>query len=276
MVKLLKSILDFYINSSIHVALSVVSLVVITYMDMAIPIDNTLLCVVFFATISGYNFVKYFGLTQFHYRALTNRLRWIQIISILSFIIMSICLLYMQLMELVLLFFLAVLTFLYASPSFLFFRHYSISKNLRQVRGIKIYITALVWSLSTVLLPVIELISSLDYSVYLLLFQRFIFVLVLILPFEIRDLNYDSLKLGTIPQRYGIGTTKWVGYFFLLFIFILELFKTTVISFQLEVFLLVILTTALFVKKSSVDRNQYYTSFWVEAIPIFWGMLYLT
>ena len=44
------------------------------------------------------------------------------------------------------------------------------------------------------------------------------------LPFEIRDMQYDSLKLSTIPQRIGVMKTKIIGVFMLLF-FLLEFFK---------------------------------------------------
>ena len=39
-------------------------------------------------------------------------------------------------------------------------------------------------------------------------FQRFLFVVVAILPFEIRDIQYDSLKLSTIPQQIGVANEQ--------------------------------------------------------------------
>ena len=54
----LKRLFDFYINSSIHVALAVSSLVYITILEFHLKLDIEIILFVFFATITGYNFVK--------------------------------------------------------------------------------------------------------------------------------------------------------------------------------------------------------------------------
>ena len=84
--RFLKRVLDFYINSSIHVALAVVCLTLITLSKFNILIDNNLLLFVFFATITGYNFVKYFGIAKFHHRRLASWLKAIQIFSFFCFL----------------------------------------------------------------------------------------------------------------------------------------------------------------------------------------------
>ena len=53
--------------------------------------------------------------------------------------------------------------------------------------------------------------ESVDAKFLLGFTQRFLFVFVLMLPFEIRDMKYDSLKLSTIPQQIGIIKTKAIG-----------------------------------------------------------------
>ena len=40
--------------------------------------------------------------------------------------------------------------------------------------------------------------------------QRYLYVVIAILPFEIRDMQYDSIKLSTIPQQIGIIKTKFI------------------------------------------------------------------
>ena len=47
--------------------------------------SNSFYSAVFCGSVSGYNFVKYFGLTKFYYRSLTTRLKYIQLVSFLSF-----------------------------------------------------------------------------------------------------------------------------------------------------------------------------------------------
>ena len=57
---LLKQLFNFYINSSIHVALAVYSLTYITLVEYGIKYDEDVLYFVFYSTITGYNFVKFF------------------------------------------------------------------------------------------------------------------------------------------------------------------------------------------------------------------------
>jgi len=59
----LKQLFNFYINSSIHVALAVYALAYITLVEYDIEYDENVLYFVFYATITGYNFVKYFGIS---------------------------------------------------------------------------------------------------------------------------------------------------------------------------------------------------------------------
>lgn len=62
--KLLKQIFDFYLISSIHVALSCYALVRITFHIFHIQYDESMALFVFFGTIVGYNFVKYDALVR--------------------------------------------------------------------------------------------------------------------------------------------------------------------------------------------------------------------
>ena len=81
----LKLIFNFYINSSIHVALSVYSLVKITELYAGIPYNENLDYFIFYGTITGYNFIKYAGVAKFYHMSLTKNMRLIQIFSFLSF-----------------------------------------------------------------------------------------------------------------------------------------------------------------------------------------------
>jgi hypothetical protein len=60
----LKKILDFYINSSLHVALSAFALVAMTQYFFSVQGDFSVVLFTFFGTIVGYNFVKYDAITR--------------------------------------------------------------------------------------------------------------------------------------------------------------------------------------------------------------------
>ncbi len=272
---LLKQIFNFYIDSSIHVALAVFALSWVTLLEFGIPYDRAVLYFIFFASITGYNFVKYFGLARFHHRSLTNWLKLIQVFSLMCFIGMCYFALKLELISLVVILGFGVVTFLYAIPflpnKILYDKH----KNLRNVSGLKVYIIALVWAGVTVVLPLLNNHVPLDTNVVVSGFQRFVFVTVLMFPFEIRDLNYDSLKLATIPQQIGIKNTKMVGVLLLMLFFLLEFLKPQLNVEHTVSLLITMFVTLMFLIFANRNQGRYYSSFWVEGIPLVWLLLLL-
>lgn len=272
---LLKQIFNFYIDSSIHVAFAVFALSWVTLLEFGIPYDRAVLYFIFFASITGYNFVKYFGLARFHHRSLTNWLKLIQVFSLMCFIGMCYFALKLELISLVVILGFGVVTFLYAIPflpnKILYDKH----KNLRNVSGLKVYIIALVWAGVTVVLPLLNNHVPLDTNVVVSGFQRFVFVTVLMFPFEIRDLNYDSLKLATIPQQIGIKNTKMVGVLLLMLFFLLEFLKPQLNVEHTVSLLITMFVTLMFLIFANRNQGRYYSSFWVEGIPLVWLLLLL-
>ncbi|WP_369996541.1 hypothetical protein [Winogradskyella sp.] len=271
---ILKHIFNFYLNSSIHVAMAVYALTWVTLIQFELDYDDSVLYFVFFASITGYNFVKYFGVAKFHHRSLAGWLRAIQIFSLLAFIAMCYYALQLNLKTLIYLSILGLITFLYAIPILPMSYFRDSQMNLREIGGLKVYVIALVWAFTTVLLPLIEIEAIINADVVITFVQRFILVIVLMLPFEIRDLNYDSLKLGTIPQKIGIKNTKIIGVLLLMVFFFLEYFRDELSANAILSTLIMVLTTLLFVVFASKHQSKYYSAFWVEGLPIMWlGLL---
>lgn len=266
---------DFFINSSIHVALSVYALSWMTLLEFELPYDKNVLYAIFFATISGYNFVKYFGLAKFHHRRLENRLKWIQILSFISFVLMVFYSLKLHKPTLIILGIFGLITFLYAIPFLPKRLLMDKNHNLRSISGIKIHVIALVWSGVTVGIPLINNAYEIDTDVAIVLLQRFAFVMVLMLPFEIRDLQYDSLRLSTIPQKIGVKLTKIMGILLLMVFYISNFFKDAINHKLLLSYLVITLITATFLLLSKERQPKFYSSFWVESIPIIWLVLTL-
>ncbi|RZN82618.1 MAG: hypothetical protein EVB11_07825 [Winogradskyella sp.] len=273
--KLLKSVFNFYINSSIHVALAVYAMTWVTLISFDLPYDENALYFIFFATITAYNFIKYFGLAKFHHRSLANWLRVIQLFSAVAFVLMCYYLLQLSLRTITLIGFLAIATFLYAIPLIPKRYFFDEQQNLREISGAKIYIIALVWCFVSVLLPIMNAGIELSADISITLFQRYCYVLVLMLPFEIRDLNYDSLKLATIPQKIGIKKTKIIGVLLLMVFMMLEFFKDEINDTSVISTLIITFVTLLFLIFSSKKQHKYYSAFWVEALPIFWLIILL-
>ncbi len=273
MMKYIKNVFDFYLNSSVHVALAVYALSWNTLIKFDLFYDKDLLYFIFFATITGYNFVKYFGVAKWHHRSLANWLKVIQVFSLGCFFLMIYYAFRLNTKTLMWIFCLGGITFLYAIP-FIPKRFYiDAQKNLRSISGLKIYIIALVWSGVTVFLPLLENNIVFNTDVFLSFFQIFVLVIVLMLPFEIRDLKYDSIKLATIPQQIGVKKTKIIGTLLLILFFLTEFFKDVIGSEMLMISGVisgVLLFLLLFSKK---DQGYYYSAFWVEGLPLLWLIL---
>ncbi|TXE07323.1 hypothetical protein ES711_11160 [Gelidibacter salicanalis] len=272
--KHLRLLLNFYIHSSMHVALAVLAMTYVTLLELHLGPDWNLLYFVFFSTITGYNFVKYFGLARFHHRSLANWLKIIQVFSLFCFLLMLWFAFKLTFETLLWIGVFALVTFLYAVPFLprhLFMDH---ERNLRNIGGIKVYVIGVVWAGVTVLLPVLNDGAAFSMDVWLTAFQRFLLVMLLMLPFEIRDLQYDSLRLATIPQKIGIKNTKIIGVVLAVVFLMLEFLKEELTTKLIILTLAITLITVLFILFSNKKRTDYYSSFWVESVPILWLLLH--
>ncbi|PTM08306.1 MAG: hypothetical protein DA407_08340 [Bacteroidetes bacterium] len=270
--QVLKRLFDFYINSSIHVALAVCGLTWVTLLNFNVGADLDFMYFIFFATVTGYNFVKYFGLAKFHHRGLANWLKVIQIFSFLCFLGLVYFTFKLKGDTIVYFGVLGIITFLYAIP-FIPKKIFMEAGNLRAISGLKIYVIAFVWSGVTVIIPLLNENYSLDNDAIIEVIQRYLFVLIAILPFEIRDMKYDSIKLSTIPQRIGIVKTKIIGVSLIIVMFLLEFFKDEFWLNNTIIFGIICLLLLLLLLFSSKSQKQYYSGFWVEGIPILWAIL---
>lgn len=267
--QVLKKLFDFYINGSIHVALSVYALVRMT--GFLFPISNIEASAffAFFGTIVGYNFVKYDALARTQKTKMRTQLKAIAILSFLSFLATGFYFLQLEQTTKIIAFVFLILTLLYTLP---FFPN---RKNARNWAGVKIYIVALCWVGVTLFLPIINSGIPLTTDVFLVALQRFILIFVLILIFEIIDMKHDDPHLKTVPQQIGVKRTKIVGSLLLSILVGLEFLDSNFSYPTLFLKIGVATTVFLFLVFSNERKSKYYSSFWVESVPIFWwGLLY--
>ncbi len=263
--KLIKKIFDFYINASIHVALAVVAFTYITCLCFKYSLDLKLAVVIFCSTVTGYNFVKYAGIAKLHHRSLTRNLKFIQLFSFFTFIFFLWFLTYCSWRELALLAIISLLTTAYAIP-FL-----PKKKNLRAVKGLKIFVIALVWTLTTVVLPLIDSIAIDIKQIYYFSLHRFILILILLIPFEVRDIDYDDIQLKTLPQLLGVKFSKVLGVCLVL----IQLYLVIEFSLDYDLFVLSLISIILLytIIASDLVKSFYFASFCVESIPILWYLV---
>jgi hypothetical protein len=277
--KIFRKAFDFYLYCSIHVALSCYSLVRISQYDFNISKDFHIAYFAFFGTIVGYNFVKYEALVRAKKSQMKYELKAIVVLVFISLIAAGFYFFQLQISAQIFSIAFLVLTLLYTLP---FFPN---RKNARNWAGVKIYIVALCWVGVTVVLPVLNAEILIKADFYLKGIQRFILIFVLILIFEIIDLNNDDPHLQTVPQQIGVKRTKILGFFLMLIFCTLEIFnsnsnfngnfQSSLLPLQLICDIVIPIVIVLFFAFANEKRSKYYTSFWVESVPILWWVILL-
>ena len=267
--KKLISIFNFHIKSSLHLSLCVLSLIIITNLRFDLDFNYGLFVCIFCATVVVYNFIKYASTLPYYFFTKNTPVKKIQILSFISGFFLVISVFFLKTNTILIGFILFVLCLTYVVPL------NRTSINIRNYSKVKIFIVAFCWAGATILMPFAEN-TRIDLwdNVWQFL-QRFIFVFVYTLPFEIRDLEYDSIKLKTIPQVIGINKTKILAYLLLIIFCVIGFFIDSEGSKFFLSDIIIAFTTAVLISKTKLDQSKYYTSFLVEGLPIFWLIVIL-
>jgi hypothetical protein len=268
--RLLRQLFDFYLDASIHVALAVLSLIYVTVNLFQISLDIHLALFIFFTTIASYNFIKY-GVEAEKYILVSNAYhRYIQFFSFVAAGVAAYHVQYLNYRVWAVLGVLAILVGLYALPVL---PH---ARNLRNLGILKILMVGFVWGGATVILPYLAVADHLPWDVHVEALQRFLLVLVLMLPFEIRDMAIDNPRLKTIPQRLGVNATRILGGVAGLFFFLLTYLKDTFTIPEVLGKALLFIILIIVMWRTRQEQTRYFASFWVEMVPILWLFILLT
>lgn len=239
----------------------------------------------FCLVVTAYNFIKYFDLWRNKHHFKYKK----AIISITIFcglvsgilLIPEIKYIYPYIIGLVLL----VLVYVYPSIT---------SKNFRHYAFLKLPIVAFCWLLlissyghsDFIISEIIETPGYLDiiwcfgrpssmmfdFRFYACLVGYFFFVLALCIPFEIKDLRYDSAELKTIPQVIGVRKTKWLGIVLTAISWYL-VFRIGHQGYFTAELLIIHIVLGLAIWFSDRFKSDYYANFFVEAIPVLWLLI---
>lgn len=276
--KYLRQALDCLLFSNIFIALCAVAQGLVTYQLLDTEPEAHVLGLLFCSTLALYNFSILLVKPEKPERSPFLRVRWIfshyrlmitvTIIAILSILPL---LFFLNAASRILLISLALISVAYSLPIFsIHDKHF----GLRNIPGVKLFLIAIVWSLSCVLLPILELESNIEASVtvndtILLITKRFLFIAAITVPFDIRDLFQDKRdELKTIPVILGeqkallICQGLLLGYMVLLFIF-----TERIDSNFLGLFLTIILAGWL-IFKSKWEKNEYYYFLYLDGTMI--------
>ncbi len=267
---LLKQCFGFYVFANIHVALASYCLIRITFLEFDFE-NQSLAFFVFFATILSYNMIRLVQLDRINsmmaiwIRAHKKSLVLLNIMALFGLVYFA--------FDLNLSGFIALLPFVIATL-FYVLPIKNKSSGLRQIPGFKLFLIAISWAGITLYFPIQEA----DFAVsnqWLFFVQRFLFLLAITIPFDIRDSQFDLRDLATLPQVLGVNKAKIVAIMAILAFLGVDLFLLDISASIFKVHLLVALISMVLIGFSSPIRNRFYTTFWVEAIPIVWYILLL-
>lgn len=240
----LKKAFDFYLNSSIHVGLAVWCLVKLTNYEAS---DYALL--VFFGTIVGYNFLKY---SEWFLSNKGLRFNIVGIISVTLIASGGFLLLFLKQEFKVQWSLIVALGLVIVYPFF------------RKIGWLKPFFVSCVVSYITVLIP-----SKTVENINWYYIQRLLLLSSVMIPFEILDSTTDSVSMKTLPHLFGIPRTKQIGYGLVVLFIIVSLLLTDNLYFY-SIFAFSSIVAIYF---SIEKRSWYYTSFWVESLPIIWWLI---
>jgi hypothetical protein len=99
--------------------------------------------------------------------------------------------------------------------------------------------------------------------------QRLLLLSSLMIPFEISDSMTDAVSLQTLPHLFGVARTKQIGYV-LVGLYCVASFHALSIHYPCLIYAL---SSGVAIYFSSPKRSWYYTSFWVESLPIVWWLI---
>ena len=227
--------------------------------------DGQLACFVGAATFFLYNLhkpVTYFLRKQFMENQRFKRTKAFEIpLSILSILAAILCVYYffqLNKNSQMLLMGMAILSLGYVLPIL------GKGRRLRDIGLLKIFLIAFVWAIITVVLPFLQIHhpSKNDLCLSLLCIERMCFIFALCIPFDIRDMDWDSrTNVKTIPLSIGSEKAKTVGYIALIISLSMSYLLMNLTNYSEMQFLgsaIIYLLTALMLSKTHKNRSDYF------------------
>lgn len=273
-----------FIHSNIYISLAAVFLTVAAQIQLGMPPQwHPYLFIIFFATLFEYNLHRLITVLTNKEALNSEKHRWVRenlklfyllvFCSVTGFIIVA---LLAKIEVLITLAPFALITLFYSVPVFESKKHLF---RLREIPYLKIFLIAIVWSSTTILLPIVQSGNTFDkVHVVTMLAERFFFILAITIPFDIRDQEADQhAGLKTFPI---LLTEKWamlVSYISLAVFFLITVFhyQQAGTKFIIWAMALSTVTTYLFLKSEKIKNMPYYYYGVLDGTMLLQGLLVL-
>lgn len=214
---MLRQLATAIVYSNIWIATGAALLTAQTFWVLKLEADIGLAAFVFFSTLATYNFQRILRFDKWWLRAKSVRLDWLihsrkflVALTATTLLGAAICAwLSLNQQQLILLLPLGAISVLYAwriLPSS------AGALALRDIPGTKVFWIAASWAVVTVCLPLLSMDVFPQVEVWMpIVAERFFFIMAITIPFDVRDLRYDSPDQKTLPQIMGIKRANFLA-----------------------------------------------------------------
>lgn len=277
--KLFYPAFDFLLFSNLFMALCAVAQALVTFMLIGSKPVFLVLAILFLSTFFIYNFSILLSKPKQPENSPFKRAHWYSahhklmvVLTIVSAILLLPLFFMVTVESRLLLIFLSFLSLGYGLPLFTAGNQ---KFGLRNIPGLKLLLIGFTWTLSVVLLPIIEAKNNFFLLVYnkdilLLTTKRFLFITAMAIPFDIRDLFQDrKLGLKTVPVVFGEKNAYLLCQFLLAgYLILLFLFKAHGFDSNFFALTITILLAEWLILRSKFEKNEYYYFFYVDGVLI--------
>ena len=262
--QIFKRFFELYIFGNIQVAFAAWALTKLTLFQLNINENYTAIFVAS-STLVSYNFIRLYRfqtIDSWFSLWITKNKKSLITLLIIGLFGMFFTLFYISLKAFLILIPFSFLTIFYSLPLR--------SIPIRKIPFIKIFAIAISWAGATVLFPLASVnINLWTNEIVTLFFQRFLFTIIITIPFDIRDISYDKKSLQTLPQVIGIRNSKLLGMALIIGFSYLSIYTHTSIN---SIMVLLLFFGLVFANNK---QHKYYSAFFIESIPIIWYFLIL-
>ncbi|MCZ4408557.1 hypothetical protein O3Q51_07045 [Cryomorphaceae bacterium 1068] len=270
MKKVLLSVLRFLGKTNLFISIASLFSILGALGFAGIPPDYSLAFFAFFAALFTYNFQRRVGdLNQDHSYSKTGTA-----MMVLGALGMGYYVFELAVHQIIVLAITGMISLAYAFPLF------PSSKgkiSLRLVPGLKLWTIVLVWTLSSVILPVMYAELRLSF-IALFVVQQACFVAALTIPFDIRDLPVDWPWQKTIPQVLGVNQARNLALIFLLISAMAGFILFQLGDIDLNLFLVhlgVLLLSGTLISKAKTKNDELYFSIAIDGMLILQGAAFV-
>ena len=155
----------------------------------------------------------------------------------------------------------------------LFYVYQIKKKSLRDIPYLKIHIISFIWIIA---IGGFQLVNENNFELknWLFVGSHYFYILAVTIPFDIRDLEFDSPKQKTIPQVLGIKNSKYLSVLSLLVYMALAIFCKPLLLYNSFFYISLGITLVLFIQQKE-KSPEFYCSGLIDSSIFLIGISYL-